>query len=289
MASGLTVIICEKARSGIEGWMARYNEPVFHILVVDDDPAFVYLLRQSFRDLSRTYQLDWVKDGEEALDFLHRRNAHTDATAPHLILMDINMPRLNGLQAVQAIKADPVHSVRPVIVLSTAARPSEVHKIYQSHANAYVQKPADLRGFGELLKAIEVFWVDFALLPSTPDSAPLGVSDKGLPIASQTSEVSSQAMSRDESDAGANASSGSLPCAEHQRLMQDFAAAVKELLTLHEQQFQAIVQGDPDCNRFDLLIHMANEKKQEAKYAYLRHVESHGCSNIDAIANASGT
>ena len=70
--------------------------------------------------------------------------------------------------------------------------------------------------------------------------------------------------------------------------MEDFADAVKELLALHEQQFQAIVQGDPECNRFDLLIHMANEKKQEAKYAYLRHVESHGCSNFDAITNASG-
>lgn len=68
-------------------------------------------------------------------------------------------------------------------------------------------------------------------------------------------------------------------CQEHRRLLDEFGAAVQELLLLHEHQFLAIVQGDPECNRFDLLIHMAHERKLQAKYAYLRHVESHGCSN----------
>ena len=71
--------------------------------------------------------------------------------------------------------------------------------------------------------------------------------------------------------------------------MNEFAAAVQELLQLHEVQFQAIIQDDPDFSRFDLLIHMANERKQQAKYNYLSHVESHGCSNLNAIANSSGT
>jgi hypothetical protein len=73
----------------------------------------------------------------------------------------------------------------------------------------------------------------------------------------------------------------SLVCQEHRRLLDGFGAAVQDLLLLHEHQFLAIVQGDPECNRFDILIHMANERKQQAKYAYLHHVESHGCSNID--------
>ena len=67
-------------------------------------------------------------------------------------------------------------------------------------------------------------------------------------------------------------------CEEHDRLLDAFGAAVQEVLKLHEQQFLAIVDGDDECNRFDLLIHMANETKQAAKYAYIRHVESHGCS-----------
>jgi hypothetical protein len=70
-------------------------------------------------------------------------------------------------------------------------------------------------------------------------------------------------------------------CQEHDRLLDAFGVAVRELLQLHEHQFQAIVDDDTDCTRFDLLIHMANEKKQHAKYAYLRHVVSHGCSKHD--------
>lgn len=71
--------------------------------------------------------------------------------------------------------------------------------------------------------------------------------------------------------------------------MEEFASTVTELLALHEAQFQAIVRGDTECNRFDLLIHMANEKKQEAKYAFLRHVEIHGCSDLYARSNTSRT
>ena len=75
-------------------------------------------------------------------------------------------------------------------------------------------------------------------------------------------------------------------CEEHHRLLDKFGAAVRELLDLHEQQWLAIVDGDDDCYRFDVLIHMANEKKQQAKYAYLRHVETHGCSNVNALNQA---
>jgi hypothetical protein len=71
-------------------------------------------------------------------------------------------------------------------------------------------------------------------------------------------------------------------CEEHDRFLGEFGAAVRDILDLHEQQFQAIVQGDAESSRFDVLIHMANEKKQLAKYAYLRHVDTHGCSNNDA-------
>jgi hypothetical protein len=69
-------------------------------------------------------------------------------------------------------------------------------------------------------------------------------------------------------------------CEEHNRLLDEFGVAVRELLSLHEQQFLAIVEGDAECSRFDLLIHMANEQKQLTKYAYLRHVEAHGCSKM---------
>jgi hypothetical protein len=71
-------------------------------------------------------------------------------------------------------------------------------------------------------------------------------------------------------------------CEEHDQLLVAFGEAVRALLDLHEQQFLAIIDGDTECSRFDLLIHMANERKQSAKYAYLRHVDAHGCSKHDA-------
>lgn len=78
-------------------------------------------------------------------------------------------------------------------------------------------------------------------------------------------------------------------CEEHNRLLDLFGAAVQAVLQLHEQQFLAIVDGDDDCYRFDLLIHMANEQKQAAKYAYLRHVEAHGCSTSNVLNDSDKT
>jgi len=72
-------------------------------------------------------------------------------------------------------------------------------------------------------------------------------------------------------------------CEQHAQCLEDFGAAVREVLELHEQQWLAIIDGDDDSCRFDVLIHMANEKKQAAKYAYLHHVETHGCSDFNAL------
>jgi hypothetical protein len=93
----------------------------------------------------------------------------------------------------------------------------------------------------------------------------------------------------EESMSDCGALRGSLKCQEQRRLMEKFAAIVKELLALHQQQFDAAVHGDPECNRFDLLIHTASERKQQAKYEYLRHVEEHGCSNLDVLINSTRT
>jgi two-component system response regulator len=268
--------------------MAQRGKRVFQILTVEDDPAFAYLIEREFKNLSCPCQSHWVSDGSEALDFLYCRASYTNAPAPDLVLLDYNMPRMNGLETLQSIKSDPAFSMLPVIVLTTSAKPAVVRKIFDSHANAFVQKPSEFEGLAKLIAAIEAFWLEFAV--SSPRLRfPLTESDKGSPIAPQQAEVRNQAMSVDGSAQGNSASLESAGCETQRRLTEDFAIAVRELLTLHEQQFQAIVQGDTECSRFDLLIHMANEKKQRAKYEYLRHVESHGCSNSNAITNTSGT
>ena len=267
---------------------------MFLILVVDDNPGDVSLLKELMKTLSRPYHIDWVQDGSEALDFLFRRGCYANAMRPNLVLMDMNMPRLTGLEALDALKSDPELRMIPVIMLSSSTLPAEVRQSYQAHVNCYVQKPMSLEQSLRLVRAIEAFWIDFVILPSadgygssTVHSTVSGPTwpneDHGPLIAHQIGEVRSPAITTIESPAKESALPRNADCKEHRRLLDEFGAAVQELLRLHEHQYLAIVQSDTECNRFDLLIHMANEKKQLAKYAYIRHAESHGCSNFDAL------
>jgi two-component system, chemotaxis family, response regulator Rcp1 len=275
---------------------------MFRILVVDDNPAAAHLLQELMKYLQRPHEVHFARDGVEALDFLHCRGEYRDAQRPNLILLDMNMPRLSGLETLSAIKYDPDLCVIPVIMLSSTNSPQEVRRSYQAHANCYVQKPVDLERSVKLVQAVEAFWMDFALLPSCegrPDNLQgrdfkgehpvwyaqrIAEASSGPKIAAELREVSSRAMRRvDSPDKETATPSRSSGCEEHNRLLDEFGGAVREILKLHEEQFLAIVEGDPDCHRFDLLIHMANEKKQLAKYGYLRHVEAHGCTNTNAL------
>jgi|HubBroStandDraft_1064217.scaffolds.fasta_scaffold04976_6 chemotaxis family two-component system response regulator Rcp1 len=276
----------------------------FRILVVDDDPAGARVLQEVMKNLQRPYELHYVSDGGEALDFLHRRRAYLDAPRPDLVLLDVNMPRLSGLETLSAIKSDPELCVIPIIMLSTSNSPKDVRNSYQAHANGYVQKPTSLESTMKLVQALESFWMDFVLLPALEDRTPksrqlsdsktedleshalkLAEVHSGIEIAPERGEARSRAMLIDDSPEGTATPSRKSGCEEHNRLLDEFGVAVREIIDLHEQQFLAIVEGDIDCHRFDLLIHMANEKKQLAKYAYLRHVEEHGCSNFDVLNN----
>ncbi len=269
---------------------------MFRILIVDDDQAGTFLLRGLMQNLQLQYKLYFTRDGLEALDLLHRRGDYAGSPRPHLILLDMNMPRLGGLETLSAIKSDPELCVIPVIMLSSASPPHEVRRSYEAHAACYVQKPVDLERSAKLVKAIEDFWMDFAVLsggePAPDDGKSIESKDGstiqtaqtgfGSAIANGSVEVRSQAtMSSNDSPAKNEATPANRNgCKEHNRLLDEFGAAVRELLELHEQQFHAIVAGESECERFDILIHMANEKKQLAKYVYLRHLEQHSCSKI---------
>jgi len=275
----------------------------FNILVVDDDPTGESLLRELTKNLQHRHELHFVWDGVLALDFLHRRGAYENAPRPHLILLDVNLPRLGGVETLSAIKSDPDLCVIPVMMLSTSSSAEDVRKSYQARANCYVEKPTDLARSIRLVQAIEAFWMEFVLAPGEERElgsralresktvqprraiAP-GDLRSGPSIASTPAETKSRAVSPDESPGESATGPRRAGCGEHNRLLDQFAAAVREVIDLHEQQFLAILEGDSECHRFDLLIHMANEKKQSAKYAYLRHVEAHGCSNTDAVKHA---
>src|SRR5580698_9298395 len=136
---------------------------IFRILVVDDDPAGSRLLLEVMKNLQRRHELHFVWDGVEALEFLHGRGAFVDAPRPHLILLDVSMPRLDGFETLSAIKTNPEFCTIPVIMLSTSAAPQDVRKSYEAHANCYVQKPPDLQRSMKFVQAVEAFWMDLVL------------------------------------------------------------------------------------------------------------------------------
>jgi CheY-like chemotaxis protein len=132
---------------------------------VDDNYGDAYLLSELMKNLQRPHEEFIVRSGMEALNFLHQRAGYEQVPRPNLILLDINMPGLSGIDVLSAIKGDPELSVIPVIMLSTSTSPEEVRHCYQCHANVYVQKPADLDESERLIHAIEAFWMDFAIIP----------------------------------------------------------------------------------------------------------------------------
>ena len=136
------------------------------ILMVEDNPADVRLTQEAFRNGRIHNSLNVAKDGVEAIDYLHRRGRFHDAPRPDLILLDLNLPRMNGREVLAEIKADPSLMRIPVVVLTTSRAENDVLKTYNLHANCYVVKPADLDEFVDVVKSIEHFWLKAATLPT---------------------------------------------------------------------------------------------------------------------------
>jgi CheY-like chemotaxis protein len=130
------------------------------ILVVEDSSADVRLLREAVREHGISVDLEAVADGERALGRLR-----DGGDTPDLVLLDLNLPRMDGREVLEAIKRDPVLRAIPVIVLSTSASPRDVADCYARHANAYLVKPLGLDEFGDLMRVLEAFWLRLARLP----------------------------------------------------------------------------------------------------------------------------
>jgi len=142
------------------------------VLVVEDDPGDVALITSALNDLSMPTTVYHVEDGADALAFLHRQDGYGDMPRPDLILLDLNMPRVDGRQVLAQIKADPQLMAIPVVVFTTSATPDDIIGSYTAHANAYVAKPLDLDEFERALTQIRSFYGRTATLPRrVPDAA----------------------------------------------------------------------------------------------------------------------
>jgi CheY-like chemotaxis protein len=138
---------------------------VVDVLLVEDDPGDVVLIREAFEFNKVRNALHVATDGVEALDFLYRRGAHADAPRPDLVLLDLNLPRKDGREVLAEVKADPQLRTIPIVVLTTSEAEEDILRSYDLHANAYVTKPVDFDRFIEVVRLIDDFFVTVVKLP----------------------------------------------------------------------------------------------------------------------------
>jgi CheY-like chemotaxis protein len=139
---------------------------VIDILLVEDDPGDVLLIEEAFTDNKVRNRLHTVSDGVEALAFLRRQDGYADAPRPDLILLDLNLPRVDGREVLGEVKADEELRHIPVVVLTTSKAEEDVLRSYKLHANAYVTKPVDFDRFIEVVRQIDEFFVTVVKLPT---------------------------------------------------------------------------------------------------------------------------
>ena len=139
---------------------------VIDVLLVEDDPGDVLLIKEAFADNKVRNRLHTVADGVEALAFLRRQDGFADAPRPDLVLLDLNLPRKDGREVLAEIKADDALQQIPVVVLTTSKAEEDVLRSYKLHANAYVTKPVDFERFIEVVRQIDEFFVTVVKLPT---------------------------------------------------------------------------------------------------------------------------
>jgi CheY-like chemotaxis protein len=135
------------------------------VLLVEDNPGDADLTRETLQDGKLRVHIDVVTDGTRALDFLLRRPPFTDAKAPDLILLDLNLPRMGGREVLAEIGRHEALRVIPVVVLTSSGAEQDVAKSYELGANCYVTKPVGLEAFQAIVHAIESFWFTVVKLP----------------------------------------------------------------------------------------------------------------------------
>ena len=139
---------------------------VVDVLLVEDDPGDVVLIKEAFEFNKVHNALHVVSDGVEALDFLYRRNGHEGAPRPDLVLLDLNLPRKDGREVLEEVKADSDLRTIPIVVLTTSEAEEDILRSYDLHANAYVTRPVDFDRFIEVVRMIDNFFVTVVKLPN---------------------------------------------------------------------------------------------------------------------------
>lgn len=129
-----------------------------HILLVEDNEGDILLTTEAFEESNINPKISVARNGQEALDFLYKTGDFINAEKPDLILLDINMPILNGHEVLEKIKNDSHLKKIPVIILTTSSNQQDIDRAYKNHANSYITKPIEIQDFLETIQKIEEFW-----------------------------------------------------------------------------------------------------------------------------------
>jgi two-component system, chemotaxis family, response regulator Rcp1 len=135
------------------------------ILLVEDSPTDAKLTLKALALAKVENLVSHVEDGVQAMDFLKRRGKHAQAPRPDLILLDLNLPKKDGREVLEELKADPDLNTIPVVVLTTSKAEPDILRSYQLHANCYITKPVNFERFLEVVQSIEHFWLSVVVLP----------------------------------------------------------------------------------------------------------------------------
>jgi len=136
------------------------------ILLIEDNPGDVDLTREALEESKIKNNLNVAMDGQQALDFLYKKGEFSDSPTPDLILLDLNLPNIDGREVLANIKKHKDLRRIPVVILTSSKAEEDIIKAYNLHANCYVQKPLDFKSFTEIVKQIESFWLGIVVLPN---------------------------------------------------------------------------------------------------------------------------
>lgn len=170
--SGIYILFYDKKINlYIQGFVPDVSKPMvmksMHILLVEDNEGDILLTCEALGEVNSIRKISITKDGREALQFLTKTGAFADAETPDLILLDINLPKIDGKEVLQRIKQDNTLRTIPVIILTTSSSDKDIFDTYNNHANCFITKPVDYNNFMEVIKNLESFWIKTAQLPTT--------------------------------------------------------------------------------------------------------------------------
>lgn len=142
------------------------------VLVADDNEDHLFLTVRALREVDGVHlEIETVRNGEEALDYMHRRGEYAGKALPHLVLLDIKMPKVDGLQVLKELKETPELRSIPTVVLSSSERPEDVDATYRLGGNSYVTKPSNSSGMREGLRRLGAYWAGVVSFPQVNGSA----------------------------------------------------------------------------------------------------------------------